>query len=86
MAGIILFIILAILYTFNGDTSGIEAIGKVILYIALFLIVGSIIAYVPWLILVIVVGIIIFVFISSRNNNNSNSNFDLLVLYSPDTY
>lgn len=59
MTGIILFIILAIGYALCGDTSGIEAIGKVILYIALFLIIGSIIAYVPWLILVVVVVLII---------------------------
>lgn len=60
MIGIILFIILAIGYALCGDTSGIEAIGKGILYIALFLIVGSIIAYVPWLILLVVIGVIIW--------------------------
>lgn len=59
MTGIILFIILAIGYALCGDTSGIEAIGKGILYIALFLIVGSIIAYAPWLIVVVVIILII---------------------------
>ena len=42
MTGIIIFIILAIGYALCGDTSGIEAIGKGILYIALFLIVVGI--------------------------------------------
>ena len=59
MTGIILFIILAIGYALCGDTSGIEAIGKIVLYIALFLIIGSIIAYVPWLILLVVIVLII---------------------------
>lgn len=59
MAGIILFIILAILYALNGDTSGLEAIGKVVLYIALFLIIGWIIVEVPWLILLVIVVLII---------------------------
>lgn len=52
---IILILILAFIAFCNGDTSGIEAIGKVILYIALFLIVGSIITYAPWLIVVVVI-------------------------------
>ena len=59
MVGIVLFIILAIGYALCGDTSGIEAIGKFIMYVALFMIIGSIIAYVPWLIVVIVVILII---------------------------
>lgn len=59
MVGIVLFIILAIGYALCGDTSGIEAIGKFILYVALFMTIGSIIAYVPWLIIVIVVVLII---------------------------
>ena len=59
MTGIILFIILAIGYALCGDTSGIEAIGKVILYIALFLIVGSIITYVPWWIVGVVIILIV---------------------------
>ena len=65
MTGIILFIILAIGYALCGDTSGIEAIGKVILYIALFLIVGSIITYAPWLIVVVVI-ILIMIGCSSK--------------------
>ena len=56
---IILILILAFIAFCNGDTSGIEAIGKVILYIALFLIVGSIITYVPWLIVVVVIILIV---------------------------
>ena len=56
---IILILILAFIAFCNGDTSGIEAIGKFILYVALFMIIGSIIAYVPWLIMVIVVVLII---------------------------
>ena len=65
MTGIILFIILAIGYALCGDTSGIESIGKVILYIALFLIVGSIITYAPWLIVVVVI-ILIMIGCSSK--------------------
>lgn len=56
---IILILILAFIAFCNGDTSGIEAIGKVILYIALFLIVGSIITYAPWLIVVVVIILIV---------------------------
>mgnify|MGYP006967120891 CR=1 FL=1 len=62
---IILILILAFIAFCNGDTSGIEAIGKVILYIALFLIVGSIITYAPWLIVVVVI-ILIMIGCSSK--------------------
>ena len=62
---IILILILAFIAFCNGDTSGIEAIGKVILYIALFLIVGSIITYAPWLIVVVVI-ILIMIECSSK--------------------
>lgn len=75
MTGIILFIILAIGYALCGDTSGIEAIGKFILYVALFLGIGWIIVEVPWLLVLVFIGIIIWVFASSNNtNNNSISN------------
>ena len=62
---IILILILAFIAFCNGDTSGIEAIGKVILYIALFLIVVSIITYAPWLIVVVVI-ILIMIGCSSK--------------------
>lgn len=76
MVGIILFIILAIGYALCGDTSGIEAIGKVILYIALFLGIGWIIVEVPWLIILVVVAILIWAVASSNNTNNNTTNTD----------
>lgn len=65
MVGIILFIILAVGYALCGDTSGVEAIGKGILYIALFLGIGWIIVEIPWL-LVIVVVILILIGVFSK--------------------
>lgn len=73
MTGIILIIILAIGYALCGDTSGLEAIGKFVLYIALFLIVGWFIVEVPWLLILIVVIILIWAFVSSNNTSNSNT-------------
>lgn len=86
MVGIILFIVLAIGYALCGDTSGIEAIGKGILYIALFLIVGSIIVYAPWLIVIIVVIIIIWTVTSSNNTNNNTTNTNITYNYQDKTY
>ena len=78
MVGIILFIILAVGYAVCGDTSGIEAIGKGILYIVLFLCIGWIIVEVPWLLVLVFIGIIIWVFVSSNsiNNNTTNNNYN----------
>lgn len=66
MVGIIIFLILAVGYALCGDTSGLEVIGKGILYIALFVGVGCVIAYEPWLILVVIVGVIFWAIISSK--------------------
>jgi len=74
MAGIIIFLILAVGYALCGDASGIEAIGKIILYIALFIGVGCIIVYAPWFILVVIVGIIFWAIISSKGNKSNSSN------------
>lgn len=74
MSGIIIFLILAVGYALCGDTSGIEAIGKGILYIAVFIGVGCIIVCVPWLILVIIIGIIIWIIISSKENSTHATN------------
>lgn len=67
MAGIIIFLILAVGYALCGDTSGIEAIGKVILGIALFIGIIYIIAYIPWLLILIIIGIVIWAIVSSGN-------------------
>lgn len=58
----------------NGDSSGFEAIGKVILYIGLFIGVGAIIVYAPWLILVIIVGVVVWAVASSKSQSGNNSN------------
>jgi len=58
----------------NGDASGFEAIGKIILGIALFIGVGCIIVYAPWLILVAIVGIAFWIIISSKGNKGDNCN------------
>lgn len=59
----------------NGDSSGVEAIGKIILYIGLFIGVGLIIAYVPWLLLIgIVIAIVVAVASSSNGNKYSTHN------------
>lgn len=66
MVPIILFLILAFIALCNGDSSGFEVIGKIILYIVLFVGIGCIIVYAPWLMLVIVIGIIIWAIVSSK--------------------
>lgn len=72
---IILILILSFIALCNGDASGFEAIGKIVLYIGLFIGVGAIIAYAPWLILIVIVmSIAIIVLISSSSNNGSHSN------------
>ena len=58
----------------NGDSSGVKAIGKGILYIALFLGVCWIIAEIPWLLILVVVGIIIWAIVSLNNTNTNASN------------
>lgn len=72
MTAIILILILAFIAFCNGDSSGFEAIGKIILYIGLFIGVGCIIVYVPWLLLLVVIGIIIWAVVSSKSNSNNN--------------
>lgn len=69
---VILFLILAFIAFCNGDSSGFEAIGKIILYIGLFIGVGAIIVYAPWLILVVIVGVIIWAVASSKSHNGNN--------------
>ena len=59
LTAILLFIIISIAAATKGDWSGMEAIGKVILFIALFFIVGFIIIN-PGL---LVIAILIFVVI-----------------------
>ena len=59
MDWILFIIILAIGYALCGATSGIKAISKCILYIALFLGIGWIIVEIPWLLILVVIGIII---------------------------
>lgn len=71
---IILIVILAFIALCNGDSSGVEAIGKIILYIALFFGVGAIIIYAPWLILVVIVCAIILAVASSNNSKNNYTN------------
>lgn len=73
MIPVILIFILAFLALCNGDSSGFEAIGKVILYIGLFIGVGLIIAYVPWLILVVISVAIIWAVESSKSHNSNSS-------------
>ena len=68
---VILILILAFIALCNGDASGFEAIGKIILYIGLFIGVGAIIAYAPWLILIVIIGVIIWA-VASSNNNSKN--------------
>ena len=86
IVGIILFIILAVGYALCGDTSGIEAIGKGILYIALFLGIGWFIVEVPWLLILVVFGFIIWIFESSNNTNGHNSNANNPNNYQENTY
>lgn len=74
MAGIIIFLILAVGYALCGDTSGIEAIGKIILYGVLFLGLAWVIIEVPWLLVLIVVGVIIWAITSSNNQSNNHLN------------
>ena len=74
MVWILFIIILAIGYALCGDTSGIKAISKCILYIALFLGIGWIIVEIPWLLILVVIGIIIWVIVSSNNTNTNTSN------------
>lgn len=73
MVWILFIIILAIGYALCGDTSGIKAIGKGILYIALFLGIGWIIVEIHRLLILVAIGIIIWVIVSS-NNTNTNTN------------
>lgn len=75
MVPVILILILAFIALCNGDSSGFEAIGKVILYIGLFIGVGAIIVYAPWLILVVIVGVIIWA-VTSLKSHSSNSSPD----------
>lgn len=70
MTAIIILIILAIGYALCGDTSGIEAIGKFILYGALILGAMAIVAYAPWLILIIIAIVIIWACTSSKGNSH----------------
>ena len=72
---IILILILAFIAFCNGDSSGFEMIGKVILYIALFLGIGWIIVEVPWLLILVIVGIVIWAVISSNNTNTTNNTY-----------
>ena len=76
MVWILFIIILAIGYALCGDTSGIEAICKGILCIALFLGVCWIIIEIPWLLILVVIGIIIFTIVSSNNTNTNISNIN----------
>lgn len=73
MTPIILLLILAIGYALCGDTSGIKAIGKFILYGALILGVMAIIVYAPWLIIIIIAVVIIWACVSSKGNSHPNN-------------
>lgn len=72
IAAIILILVLAFIALCNGDSSGVEAIGKTILYIGLFIGVGAIIVYAPWLLLVGIVIAVIVAITSSSNNRYSS--------------
>lgn len=64
---IILFILMAVNAAADGDYSGFELIGKILLFIALFLVIGSILAT-PALLVAIVVVIILIGIISVLTN------------------
>lgn len=74
MVPVILILILAFIALCNGDSSGFEAIGKVILYIGLFIGAGAIIVYAPWLILVVIIIAIIVAVTSFKSQSGNNSN------------
>ena len=68
LAGIIiLFILMAVNVASDGDYSGFEMIGKFLLFIALFLVIGSILTT-PALLVAIVVVIILIGIISVLTN------------------
>lgn len=73
MVPVILILILAFIALCNGDSSGFKAIGKVILCIGLFIGVGCIIVYAPWLILVVIAIAIIWAIVSSKKHNSNSS-------------
>lgn len=83
---IILILILAFIAFGNGDSSGFEMMGKVILYIALFLGIGWIIVEVPWLLILVVVGIVILAFTSSNNTNSNTTNTNITYEYQDKIY
>lgn len=71
---LILILILSFIAFCNGDSSGFKMIGKVLLFIALFLGIGWIIVEIPWLLILVVVAIIIWAIVSSNNANNNTAN------------
>ena len=60
---IFLFVILAIIYAINGDTSGIKAIGMIVLFGGAMFVVLAIAAYAPW----IPVGLLFIVLVIYAN-------------------
>ena len=64
MVGIILFVVLALIASYNGDNSGIVAIVKIVGGIALFFVVVSIFAYAPWIFILLIIGIFAWATIS----------------------
>lgn len=64
MVGIILFVVLALIASYNGDNSGIIAIVKIVGGIALFFVVVSIFAYAPWIFILLIIGIFAWATIS----------------------
>lgn len=80
MAGIIIFIILAVGYALCGDTSGIEAIGKIVGVGVLIFGALWVIAYCPWMIIVII-AILILIVVLSNSSNHNNTNYDNKNIY-----
>lgn len=70
---IFLLIILVIGAALNGDTSGLQAIGKILLYVGLFLGIAWTIVNVPWLLVLVAVVVIVWGIASSSNNNSTNN-------------
>ena len=66
MIYIVLFLILSFVALCNGDSSGFKLIGRIILYIGVFIGAAYIIIHAPWLMLLFVVGGIIWVITSSK--------------------
>lgn len=66
VGGIILFIILAINAASKGDYSGLEMIGKFVLFIVLFIVIGTILTMPALLIIAIAIFLIVLACASAK--------------------